>query len=1535
MLGKALEGELLLELITSKSEEMKIGKAPKDENYDNTKYYFINRLFFRCIQVNIDEMFKKNKSDFVLIKKTQEITKHNVQATHDIVVIADTDEDFMKCCESYNNNVHCLKNSGDDCVWQQSRGSESKLRKFIKTTEQSRENHELKSVLDIPDKPKRVNIDEMFKETKTGFVLIDKTQEINEYNVQATHDIVLIADTNEDFIECCDSYNNNIHWLKKSGDDRVWQQSRGSKSKLRKFIKTTEQSRENHELKSVLDIPDKVVLIAAEAGMGKSVILSHLAINTPTVPYPVWIVRCNLMDYSSDFSAWMKSEKIISAKEAVKFLYKITKLKLFKECSKNNVKEEQIPDNILHFRDDGKVDLKSNELKRNKNVSILALFEVELFTVLYNQGRIVLLLDGFDEITPEYKHQVIKVIENLKHQLEKIWMTTRPIHIYGEVEDEFSTFSYQLTSFTLDDQKKFLMEFWREKLKHVELNEQCSTVYIDKLLDKFSSCTNDLQIKFVSVPLQVYMLAEIFSVAFQEFHESGNSELSEKDQEILNERLNLNSLYQKFTLMKYHVEQKKINPKYDYHICKVGWDKVDDMLYKGYLEWHRKLAIRVTFSEDEINKFPPKVKNVIENVEEGLLKSGIVYRNSNGIPIFIHQTFAEYFTADFLWLQFKLIGFDDCEKFIDDIIFGKLIKDNKKEICEFLKSIAEKDLKDNKMIFESKKLETLMLKLFNVIIKGFLYGGSTNEKMDLDSYDHYYRLYELLWIIEVALSSCQVSVPESIGNWYCDDCKIDEQQYDLLRACIQWGYAELVKALILIKKNSKQFLEFRLMQEYDEIHNWRDSLLVIAIDHDHQHIAEFFLNVYNIYWKDDNGNTLISWALFEKDFKVLDFLSNMKVIDYGKPYMGNHQQKLLFLEGMYVGSSNIIEFLMDKTDIHIVDEFFSSHEWNRFSFHLGVSLFTSDEKVIELGMKHGIDFSNTMNIVLSHILQNFLRETLCNSLSEVLEMSELILKSGGTYNCKNIKISDQASSEPVHGILNDFSQNFDFKTFSSEREHKTTTLYYSECLYLICMLLFKAEVIIRGKFYIKIFDLSGTRIWIKSDDIINKDGQQNPLLDEQGFVLTQNALEKVLSFMNTEPKTCDGYPKDLILDNHLSALNSSQQVNYLILSELEKFWLKRLITVSTKYNCRSYVLCEELLREIQRVSSKLKNVAQEMKKISSNKEFLFKNKDLLQILVTESSSNDFCNKLLSAASTIENLGNYHCISEALTKAVKYGQIRLDPEGIYDKSKNFYELLKKLDESYKKLTAAVDSNSDQVIRDMLEQNPDHKKLIIHGQDERFGSPLHYVASKGDAKIIEILLSHGANPNLRLVEDGIPELLSTSKNSEQIEDNESWASDYYSWTPLHLAALNGHVEVVQLLLQKGAKVDLITDVKATNKGNTSLHLATLRDHFDTVVLLLKNGACFDAKNDENKTPLELAEPGSDVELVLQVIDELFRAIKERRKDLVCSLLTAYGSDLLEAILHAKNSDKKTLICIARDSKQDDVVDLLEEKSRSLQS
>ena len=70
-----------------------------------------------------------------------------------------------------------------------------------------------------------------------------------------------------------------------------------------------------------------------------------------------------------------------------------------------------------------------------------------------------------------------------------------------------------------------------------------------------------------------------------------------------------------------------------------------------------------------------------------------------------------------------------------------------------------------------------------------------------------------------------------------------------------------------------------------------------------------------------------------------------------------------------------------------------------------------------------------------------------------------------------------------------------------------------------------------------------------------------------------------------------------------------------------------------------------------------------------------------------------------------------------------------------------------------------------------------------------------------------------------------------------------------TPLHLASSLGHTEIVELLLENRADIDMVT----VATGETALHLATSGGYIATVKLLLERGAAVNKATNEGKTCL----------------------------------------------------------------------------------
>ena len=122
------------------------------------------------------------------------------------------------------------------------------------------------------------------------------------------------------------------------------------------------------------------------------------------------------------------------------------------------------------------------------------------------------------------------------------------------------------------------------------------------------------------------------------------------------------------------------------------------------------------------------------------------------------------------------------------------------------------------------------------------------------------------------------------------------------------------------------------------------------------------------------------------------------------------------------------------------------------------------------------------------------------------------------------------------------------------------------------------------------------------------------------------------------------------------------------------------------------------------------------------------------------------------------------------------------------------------------------------------------LILSGADvniQFLRPPLHHAAENGETEIARQLINAGAT----------------------IEAKPTNAS-YGTGTALHLAAKRGHVDTIQMLIDKKAVIDA-TD----SSSQTPLHYAARHGEVESVRALLKAGAKINATNTDGKTPLHL--------------------------------------------------------------------------------
>jgi uncharacterized protein len=90
----------------------------------------------------------------------------------------------------------------------------------------------------------------------------------------------------------------------------------------------------------------------------------------------------------------------------------------------------------------------------------------------------------------------------------------------------------------------------------------------------------------------------------------------------------------------------------------------------------------------------------------------------------------------------------------------------------------------------------------------------------------------------------------------------------------------------------------------------------------------------------------------------------------------------------------------------------------------------------------------------------------------------------------------------------------------------------------------------------------------------------------------------------------------------------------------------------------------------------------------------------------------------------------------------------------------------------------------------------------------------------------------------------------------------------WTPLHLAAFFGHAKIVELLIAHGA--DVLARSRGAN-GNTPLHAALAGNHKFVAGILIGHGADVNAPDAQGWRPLHLASANNNMDAIKALIAE----------------------------------------------------------------
>ena len=161
-----------------------------------------------------------------------------------------------------------------------------------------------------------------------------------------------------------------------------------------------------------------------------------------------------------------------------------------------------------------------------------------------------------------------------------------------------------------------------------------------------------------------------------------------------------------------------------------------------------------------------------------------------------------------------------------------------------------------------------------------------------------------------------------------------------------------------------------------------------------------------------------------------------------------------------------------------------------------------------------------------------------------------------------------------------------------------------------------------------------------------------------------------------------------------------------------------------------------------------------------------------------------------------------------------------------------------------LHCAATDGVPEVVEVLLDAGAD-----IRAKDNVKMTPIHFACADGNMDTVKVLFQHAEKPQ------------SAASVFDMLEDRNREGE-----TALHAAVEGGYLDIVQICLEKGAKV-------RARRGNLAhpLHIAAINGHVQIAECLVEHHAKIEARNVNHETPLHKAAAFNKTRMVSFLLDK----------------------------------------------------------------